>query len=285
MTARGRRRRRIPTGWLGLAGLAFIGCLLGGPAAHAEFVDYPQFRHVSGLPGNGYAVNADGQAGWDGAMSQCIPLGYTPSRGSMAGSYFSGSRFGGLELGFSGTDVNGTLALTAGFGSPGHGISVTADVVDDDFDIAMHAQAQVLRETDSRPAVSVGVLDWANRREETLNDWDARGGRSFYVAATKQLDAGSRPLHVTLGLGTHRFGDGPFAGACYDVHDRVKVLAEYDGLGVNAGAAAQLLPDRKPLGLHDEGGPSRADALSLYLGIADMQYPVVGLTYARKGIF
>ena len=285
MSTLGKQQGRRLAAWPALAALAAAGWMAVQSEARAEFVDYPQFRHVSGLPGNGYAVNADGEVGWDGAISQCIPLGYTPSSGSVAGSYFSGSRSGGMELGFSGTEVDGTLALTAGFGSKGHGVAVTADFVDDDFDIAMHAQAQVLRETDSRPAVSVGVLDWANRREETLNDWDARGGRSFYVAATKQFDAGGRPLHVTLGLGTHRFGDGPFAGACYDLHDRVKVLAEYDGLGVNAGAAAQLLPDRKSSGIDGEGGSGRSDALSLYVGIADLQYPVIGLTYARKGVF
>jgi hypothetical protein len=108
-------------------------------------------------------------------------------------------------------------------------------------------------------------------------EYAARGARSFYVAATKQFDAGGRPLHVTLGLGTHRFGDGPFAGACYDAHDRIKVLAEYDGLGFNAGAAAQLLPQRP--------SPGRPDALSLYLGIADMQYPTLGLSYSRRDVF
>ncbi|MBM3499470.1 MAG: YjbH domain-containing protein [Armatimonadetes bacterium] len=271
--------------WLAVAVLVTGAWGAAGSSAWAEFVDYPQFRHTSGLPGNGYAVNADGEVGWEGAVSQCIPLGYTPSRGSMAGSYFSGSRFGGLEVGFSGFDVNGSLTLMSGFGPKGHGVAVTADWVDDDFDLAMHAQGQVLRETDSRPAVSIGVLDWANRREALLGAHAQQGARSVFVAATKQFDAGGRPLHVTLGFGTNRFGDGPFVGACYDAHRRVKVLAEYDGLGVNAAAAAQLLPDKRRPGIHDEPAPVRDDALSLFLGIADLQYPVVGLTYARKGVF
>jgi len=277
--------RRNVASWVPVTVLAAAVLLVVGSVAHADLRDYPQFRHTCGLPGNGYAVNADGEVGWDGAMSQCIPLGYTPSQGSVAGSYSSGSTHGGIELGFGGTYVNGNLALTAGFGPKGHGIAITSDIVDEDFDIAMHAQAQVLRETDSRPAVSLGVLDWANRREAVSGDWEGRGARSFYLAATKQFDAGGRPLHVTVGLGTHRFGDGPFAGASYDVHDRVKVLAEYDGLGFNAAAAAQLLPDRKSPGLDADEGTGRTDALSLVFGVADMQYPVVGLTYARKGVF
>jgi len=274
---------RIRMVWLCLAVLAVWSA--AGTYARAELTDYPQFRPVSGLPGNGYGVTADGQVGWDGAMSQCIPLGYTPSNGSAAVSYFSGSRSGGLELGFSGKDVDGTLALTVGFGPKGHGVAITADFVDNEFDIAMHAQGQLLKETKSRPAVSIGVLDWANRREAELGHHAARGARSVFVAATKQFDAGGRPLHVTLGVGTNRFGDGPFVGACYDVRDRVKVLAEYDGLGFNAAAAAQLLPQKRSPGIDKQDRPARADALNLFLGVADLEYPVVGLTYARKGVF
>jgi len=258
---------------------------VAGTYARAEFVDYPQFRYTSGLPGNWYAVTADGQVGWDGAMSQCIPLGYTPSNGSVAVSYVSGSRTGGLQVGFSGKDVDGTLPITVGFGPKGHGVAITADFVDNEWDIAGHAQVQVLKETRSRPAVSVGVLDWANRREAVLSQFAQRGARSVYVAATKEFEAGSRPLHVTLGVGTNRFGDGPFVGACYDVHSRVKVLAEYDGLGVNAGAAAQLLPEKRSAGLDKEDQPARDDALNLFLGVADLEYPVVGLSYARRGVF
>ncbi|MBM3472413.1 MAG: YjbH domain-containing protein [Armatimonadetes bacterium] len=274
---------RTRTAWLCLAVVTLWSA--AGTWARAEFVEYPQYRYVSGLPGNGYGVTADGQVGWDGAMSQCIPLGYTPSNGSVAVSYLSGSRSGGFKVGFSGKDVDGTLPITIGFGPKGHGVAVTADFVDNEWDIAMHAQGQVLKETKSRPAVSIGVLDWANRREATLGHFAERGARSVYIAATKAFDAGSRPLHVTLGVGTNRFGDGPFVGACYDVHDRVKVLAEYDGLGVNAAAAAQLLPQKRGPGLDKQEGPGRADALNLFLGVADMEYPVVGLTYARKGVF
>jgi hypothetical protein len=157
--------------------------------------------------------------------------------------------------------------------------------VDNQFDIAMHLQGQVLKETRSQPAVSVGVLDWANRREAKFGEHAERGARSIYIAATKRFEAGGRPLHVTLGFGTHRFNERPLVGACYDVHDRVKVLAEYDGLGFNAAAAAQLLPGEKGGSVYAEDRPARPDALILFLGVANMEQPVVGLTYARTGLF
>ena len=270
--------------WLGLALLA-----LGGVGVQAalgdEFSEYPQFRHVSGLPGNAYAVDGEGVVGWEGAMSECIPLGYTPSHGSAALPYVSGSRYGGFEIGLGGHDANGTLAPMVGFGPRGHGVAVVADFVDNELDIAMHLQGQVLKETDSQPAVSVGVLDWSNRREATLGKHAERGARSFYVAATKRFEAGGRPLHVTLGFGTDRFNERPLVGACYDVHDRVKVLTEYDGFSVNAAAAAQLLPRKKSEGIYREEKPKQSDALILFMGAADLKYPTVGLTYARSGLF
>jgi hypothetical protein len=276
---------RIRMTWACLALLAPALWISGAWRSYAEFTAYPQFRYVSGLPGNGYAVDADGLVGWDGAMSQCIPLGYTPSHGSAALPYSSGGRDGGLQLGFGGNDVNGTLAPMVGFGPRGHGVAVVADFVDNHFNVAMHLQGQVLKETKSQPAVSVGVLDWANRREATFTEYAERGARSLYVAATKRFEAGGRPLHVTVGFGTHRFNERPLVGACYDVHDRVKVLAEYDGLSLNAAAAAQLLPGEKGGGVYAEDRPGRPDALILFLGVADMEKPVVGLTYTRKGLF
>ena len=84
-------------------------------AGSSEFRFYPQFRYMGGLPGNGWAVNGQGEAGFDGAMSQTIPIGYTPSRGSYALGYHVGSTNGGITTSFGGPGANGTLAGTIGF--------------------------------------------------------------------------------------------------------------------------------------------------------------------------
>jgi hypothetical protein len=260
------------------AALLTAAVLLVGVAWAAEFEDYPQFRYFGGLPGNGFAVNADGEVGWDGAMSQCIPLGYTPSHGSCAVSYASGSINGGFALAFEGSDVNGTLATTVGVGPRGHGVSATAMFVEEAFSVvALNLQAQVLKETSSQPAVSIGMLDVFNRREARLHAIADRGGRSAFIAATKRFEVDERPLHVTVGFGNHRFNERPFVGASYDACRRVKVLAEYDGFGVNAAAAAQVLPQRK--------GSDQPDALTVFVGVADLERPVLGVSYSRKGLF
>jgi hypothetical protein len=274
--ARGRRPAVLPgTIAVVLAGLA-------GPLTAGEYVSYPQFRYTGGLPGNGWAVDAEGHAGFEGAMSQCIPLGYTPARQSFAVGYHVGSVNGGISLNLGGRDSNGMLEGSVGFGSAGHGMCLTVDAVDNEFDAVINLQGQVLAETDRRPAVSVGVLDLLNEREAIAGAPPGdNGARSFYVAATKRLEAADRPLHVTVGWGSDRFRDRPFAGVSYDVHRRVKVLAEYDGFGVNAAVAAQVLPTKRHAeGIYDEP-TGREDALILFLGAADLEKPVVGIAYAR----
>jgi hypothetical protein len=239
------------------------------PAVGDEFLSYPQFRYMGGLPGNGWAVNSEGDAGFDGAMSQTIPIGYTPSWKSGAVGYHVGQIDGGLSL--TGDGANGTGVLSVGFLPPENAVCFTVAWVDDNFDAAYNLQVQVLKEGDQRPAVSVGVLDMLNQREETLGTPPGdSGSRSFYVAATKRMGADENPLHVTVGWGSDRYNDGPFFGVCYDAHDRVKVLGEYDGFSFNAGVGAELL-----------GGKDREDALTLYVGAAALDKLVLGISYAR----
>ncbi len=235
-----------------------------------EFRSYPQFRYVGGLPGNGWAVNSEGDAGFDGAMSQTIPIGYTPSWGSGAVGYHAGQIDGG-GLNLTGDDANGTGVLSVGFLPPENAVCFTVAWVDDNFDAAYNLQVQVLKEREERPAVSVGVLDMLNQREEFFGTPPGdSGARSFYVAATKRLGAEENPLHVTVGWGSGRYNNSPFFGACYDAHDRVKVLGEYDGFSFNAGVGAELL-----------GGREREDALTVYVGAAALNRLVMGISYAR----
>ncbi|MGQ9732183.1 MAG: YjbH domain-containing protein [Candidatus Zipacnadales bacterium] len=275
----------MKTGILILGVIAFIatgGVALGAPR---EFAEYPQFRYIGGLAGNGWAVNAEGEAGWEGALSQAIPLGYTPSQGSFGTGFHVGA-YSGLGFGFDGTNTNGMLAGSWGFGAPGHGMCLTLDAVDEELDLAINLQFQVLKETDSRPAVSVGVLDLLNQRESLFPrpPTDPKA-RSFYVAATKRLATLEKPLHVTLGFGSDRYNYKPLVGLCYDAHRRVKVLAEYDGWNVNAATAVQLLPRKEPPGIYKDKPVKRDDALILFLGAADLERAVIGISYATRDLF
>lgn len=241
------------------------------PVLGDEFRSYPQFRYIGGLPGNGWAVNSEGDAGFDGAMSQTIPIGYTPSWRSGAVGYHVGQTKSTGDFSLTGKNANGTGVLSVGFLPPENAVCFTVAWVDDSFDAAYNLQVQVLKENEEWPGVSIGVLDMLNQREETLGTPpDDPGARSFYVAATKRIGAEENPLHVTVGWGSDRYSDSPFFGVCYDAHDRVKVLGEYDGFSFNAGVGAELL-----------GGRDREDALTVYVGAAALNRMVLGISYAR----
>jgi hypothetical protein len=233
-----------------------------------EFHSYPQFRYLGGLPGNGYAVDRRGDIGFQGAMSQCIPVGYTPSAGAWAIGMSSGLIRGKNEFWFTGRDVNGMTVSAMGFGARRHGICLSYPAVDQWPGRMVSVQAQVLGESRARPAVSVGVLDLLNEDEAVVNLRYGPGARSYYVAATKRLGEKKRPVHATLGWGSGRFHDAPFVGASYDVARRVKVLAEYDGYQFNAGGAWDVVGWRE-------------HTLILSVGAASLNRPVVTVTYAH----
>jgi len=242
---------------------------LPGLALGQEFLSYPQFRYTGGLPGNGFGVTADGTAGFKGAMSQCIPLGYTPGHGSYAFALNDGTIKGhdGICIG-TGEGANGNFFAAYGFNIGKHAICPSYDAVDGDLNPAYNLQVQVANETKTRPGISVGVLDIMNWRESTrgVPPGDA-GARSFYAAATKRFGADKHPVYATVGVGSNRFRGG-FGGLSYDVTRRVKVLAEYDAFAFNAGVAADLT-----------GG--KRNSVVLFMGAASLNRPVVGLSVAH----
>jgi hypothetical protein len=234
------------------------------------FDQYSQFRLVCGLPGNGYGVDNDGDVGFAGAMSQCIPVGYTPSNASWAvGGYSGQSIKGKFYVGLSGTGIDDTGTAAVGLGSKGHGICLIWTGVDQMPGKVLSAQAQLISEAHKRLAVSVGVLDIMDQRDP-MRDAPPRvkGERSLYLAATKRLGGPHNPVHATVGFGTGRFNESPFFGVCYDIRPRIKLMGEYDGYKWNAAVAGDLLGDKE-------------HALVLFVGAAWLNRLVVGLTYAH----
>jgi hypothetical protein len=255
------RRSVVPT-------LALMMAALCAQSLAQEYLSYPEFRYTGGLPGNGFAVDGKGNAGFHGAMSQCIPLGYTPGHGSYALALNMGTvkGAGGLALGL-GPSSNYNVFVGYGFTVAKHAVCFSLDGVDRHFDPAYNLQVQVVNETEKMPAIAVGGQDHELlRRHPGTTAWGRRCA-SFYVAATKQVGSKRHPVDMTAGLGTDRFR-GAFAGASYDVTKRVKMLAEYDAFAWNAGVAADLL-----------GG--KHNALVLYAGLASLNRPVLGLSYAH----
>lgn len=211
-------------------------------AGASEFREYPEFRYASGLPGGGFGVDPDGNAGFDGAMQINIPVGYTPGAGNYAITPSAAAINGGFPTTFKGKDANGTVAWGIGFGGTDHAIWLMDMKTgwSGSGESAYNGQIQILREKKGRPGVAIGVTDVFNNRTTDLNDPFAGDARSFFAVATWEGGSCEKPVYYTVGTGNGRFSP-IFGGISYQPAPRVKLMAEYDSFNPNVGAAYDAL--------------------------------------------
>lgn len=209
-------------------------------AADGQWLRFPEFRHVSSLPGNGFGVDAQGQVGFGGALNMNVPCAYTPSAGNYVGGYHSSSSNHGIELGFGGTRVDGTLFVGAGFYEPGSGIYVSEIFTEEHLGVnTWNAQLQIADETGACPAIALGCIDLQDRRPGVAGG--LHGARSIYVTASKQLPLGSRPLYLTLGYGGGRFDHNLFGAVSWYPGRDLNLGLEYDGMITTPHATCRLI--------------------------------------------
>ena len=216
-------------------------------ATAAEFPTYGQFRYASGLPGGTFGVDPEGHAGFEGAMQINIPIGYTPGAGNWALVPSSGRQGGGFPDRLSGANVDGTVAWGLGFGGPDHALWVMDMMTGNDHSYSGHfsgesaynAQFQLVRPTKNRPGIAIGGIDITNLRPAITSKPLDAGGRSLFAVATWEAGTPEKPLYYTLGIGNGRFSP-LFAGVSYQPASRLKLMAEYDSLDYNIGAAYKL---------------------------------------------
>lgn len=189
--------------------------------------EYPQFRHVSGLPGNGFSVTPDGNIEFGGAQHINVPCAYTPTTGNYSLLYASASNDKDPHLGFEGDEINGSAHLGVGFGEPEHGLFASYFVVDVEMVNTVNLQYQLQGQTLQDPAIAVGVIDIFDQRMKRVN---TRGGaQSFYVTATKRVsESYEKPFYLTVGVGNARFS-GVFGAGSWYPHPRLNLGFEYDG--------------------------------------------------------
>lgn len=243
--------------------------LLCTAAGAVNWNDYPEFRGVSGLPGNGFSVLPDGKLGPGGAFFMNIPCAYTPCENNYEASFYCASLNHNLQFTPTGSEAHKIVNLGVGLGSPNHGIYLTQASVQFPLSVKeISLQWQVHPETKEWPAIAVGCFDLFNERQG--ENAAPHGARSFYAVATRKVMEGDQPLYASLGFGNHRFGDRPFAGVTWYATPRFNVGMEYDGLVprpfVGWSAAASKTWD-----------------LNLGLGWSNFERPVIGgaVTYSR----
>lgn len=248
--------------------LALTLALTSPALADTDWLRFPEFRHVSSMPGNGFGVDAEGRVGFGGALNMNVPCAYTPASGNYVAGYHSSSTGSDIKLGFGGDEVDGTLFVGAGFYAPGSGIYVSEIFTEEHLGVnTWNAQLQIADETRDCPAIAVGCIDLQNRRPGIAGG--LHGARSIYVAASKQLAAGALPLYLTVGYGGGRFDHDLFGAISWYPGPNLNVGLEHDGMITTPHATWRFLTR------------DRWEA-SASLSWGDFDRPDVGITVTRS---
>lgn len=182
-----------------------------------------QYTNVAPLPGGGIAINQQGRIDGQGAMQVNIPIAYTPGWGYVSLGGFEGQHPEQTSKSFD----NGSGVLGVGL-FENRRVFVSAMQVSNIFSESkcLSAQVSLFNETIATPAISVGIQDIRNKEVD---------GRSLYVVATKGFLLAGKGAYATLGFGTGRFLDRPFAGISIPLTASLNFAAEWDGFQRNTG--------------------------------------------------
>lgn len=232
---RAARRPKIADYLEAAAGLAFVLSAARHPAYSPlkAFEGDQQFSVISPFPGGGFSVLANGDLRPGGAMQVNIPLAYTPERLTGILSIDAAQLRQGRNF-LTASGRNGTANVGVGFSAANRGVWVSRMLLSQASlrggDAVFCALVQLAPETQSVPAIALGIQDATNERI-----------RSPFIVATKQL--GQKPVFATFGLGRGRFsGSDVFGGVSYAPIKRVTLSGEYDGLQLNVGAGYAVTP-------------------------------------------
>lgn len=263
-----------------MAALAAAACSM----AQVELIGqhrYPQFRGLSGLPGGGFAVKADGSLDFSGAMAYTTPIAYTPGGGRFvfAAGIISNNRkfrFFAERGGADKAEGNGTAYGLAGLDVPGAGrLSTSFMMLSGVQDSVLNFQFQPLIPGNIQVAAGVQDISGVGGSGGTF-DQDRESSQSFYLVGTAPF---GEKGHVSLGYGTKRFSKG-FASASYTVIPRVKGVLEFEGFHWNYGVAVNTGPLwRRGASLMEET-VGRNPELTMFVGLTRGKYATWSLAFS-----
>lgn len=236
---------------------------------------FPQFRSLSGLSGGGYGLNYKGWGSTSGATAYSTPIGYALGRDQF--------RVSGVETAFKLHPINDQTSTGKASFMFGHTFGERVNLAYSYFvksnhgDASTNLQLQLIPNHPQDPSFSIGVQDIGGHGGSAGEGapTDKRSSRSFFGVVTTPVPTtpGGKPLYISGGWGTRRFGKG-FASASYQLATPLRIWAEYDGFGVNEG----ILLTYRPNGTDEEGNDKRAFEANLLLGLAKSKWPTLAIT-------
>lgn len=222
---------------------------------------FPQFRNLSGLAGCGYGADPRGYRSLSGPVAFSTPVAHTLGRGmvQMAGGTLS---FHSLPE-ISGRKSNGSGFITVGATLSRINLAGTFFIKSSALDQVFHLQAQYIPDPGAKWAFSLGGQDIQGRGGSAGDAFleDVQSSQSLFGVLTYRWDTGRRPVYLSAGIGTRRFGR-LFGSVSHQVATPLRIWAESDGYGVNYGL----------LGVCRLGRGFRAAELSATIGMVKGQY-------------
>lgn len=214
-------------------------------ALHVQLLDpflgaeqFPQFRDVSGLPGDGFGLLVDGTPSINGAMALATPIAFSLGNGifNIGGStrsFDSAPQFPNL----SSSDPNPSsskLQGMAGVHTPIGNLSGTFEVLSAELDQVYNFELQLPLNWD-KGGVAFGVQNLTGRHEAAaaFSPGENAQSRSYFAVSTYEFLPND---YVSLGYGDVRFR-GPFGNVSVLAAPRLKVTTEYDTFSFNTGVA------------------------------------------------
>ena len=208
---------------------------------------FPQFRNLSGLAGGGFGVNSDGYRSLEGPVALSTPVAYVLGRGQF--------RLGTARAAFRSEPrfyraANGTSTIMYGHTLGRFNTAVTAMFLSSVADEAINVQAQYISSPGSLWTGSMGLQDVGGGGGSSGENFpgDTRQSRSFFAVATYRWDTARDPVYLSAGMGTKRFRQG-FVSASTRVAKPLRIWAEHDGFGLNAGGVLTLNSGRGKSGV------------------------------------
>lgn len=228
---------------------------------------FPQFRSMSGMPGSGYGVTADGRIAAKGAWSIATPIAYNlrpwqVSLGLGSLSPNSSPRFLDTSGGESKGNGTGQVSLGLPLGKYGSA-TYTLMILSGRWDNASNL-TYTLPFTYKSFSFGVGVQDLGGgggTQGEGPGGKDPGNSRSWFGVVTWENQDG---LHASIGAGSNRF-DSVFGNASANLTEQIKAVVEYDKFNWNVGLGYDLPFGKAVREGHDAGA-------SLFFGLVRGKY-------------
>ena len=186
------------------------------------------------LSGDGYGLDPDGRTSLDGPTAFSTPvayvLGHDQFRLAVASESFNSSPAFGIGV----SNGKGLIAYGHTFGQ--FNLMASDVVKSHSLDQSYNLQAGIIPRHQERLGFSIGVQDILGLGGSAGQGLptDRNSSQSLFAVTTYRIDTLRRPIYVSAGIGTRRFGKS-FESASYQFLKPLRGWLEYDGFGFNEG--------------------------------------------------